>query len=50
VLKGIKMTVRKLTEQEPALGHHLAVTVRTGVLCSYNPDPRVVAAWEVLGV
>lgn len=44
--QAMKAALRKLTQQMPALGEHLAVTVRTGNRCAYLPDPRVPIAWE----
>jgi tetratricopeptide (TPR) repeat protein len=49
VYKGIKAVLRKIAKANPALGHHLATTVRTGALCSYRPDPRVPAVWKIRG-
>jgi tetratricopeptide (TPR) repeat protein len=48
VRKGIATVLHKLGELNPALGRHLAATVRTGTFCSYTPDPRVPIAWKVL--
>jgi len=50
VRKGIKAALRKVAQSHSALGRHLAATVRTGTLCSYNPDPRVAASWKILRV
>jgi hypothetical protein len=36
----------KLARANPALGRHLAVTIRTGRYCGYTPDPRAPIAWQ----
>ena len=47
VTKAIKTALARIREQEPALWHHLANTIRTGTFCSYVPDPRVPTTWHV---
>jgi tetratricopeptide (TPR) repeat protein len=47
VTKAIKAALARIGEQSPALGHHLATTIRTGTFCSYRPDPRVPMTWQV---
>jgi hypothetical protein len=44
--RAIRTAMAKLARANPALGRHLAATVRTGRYCSYSPDPRVPIAWE----
>ena len=44
--RAIRAALRKLDVQLPALGHHLAATVRNGHHCVYLPDPRAAIAWE----
>lgn len=34
----IRSAIRKISRENPALGKHLSVSVRTGLFCSYNPD------------
>lgn len=46
VTKALKSAVKRIDGCSPALGRHLASTVRTGTFCSYNPDPRVPVAWR----
>jgi hypothetical protein len=36
-----------MSSSNPSLGRHLDTTVRTGTFCTYAPDPRVTAAWEL---
>jgi non-specific serine/threonine protein kinase len=47
VTKAIKSAIARIGEQSPALGNHLARTVRTGTFCSYVPDPRLPATWRL---
>ncbi len=28
-------------------GTHLVATVRTGIFCSYTPDPRLPLSWQL---
>ena len=45
VTRAIKTALLRITSAHPALGQHLARTVRTGTYCSYQPDPRVPIDW-----
>ena len=47
VTKAIKSAVTRIAEADDALGRHLVTTVKTGVYCSYNPDPRVALEWTL---
>lgn len=47
VTRAIKGVLDRITEQSPALGEHLAATVRTGQYCVYAPDPRSPIRWEL---
>jgi hypothetical protein len=44
--RAIRAAMANLARADPALGQHLAATVRTGRYCSYVPDPRVPITWE----
>jgi hypothetical protein len=44
--RAIRAAMANLARADPALGRHLAATIRTGRYCSYTPDPRVPIAWE----
>jgi hypothetical protein len=46
VTRAIRAAMANLGRADPALGRHLAVTIRTGRYCSYAPDPRAPIAWE----
>lgn len=45
--KAIRSAVARITEHSPALARHLGSTVRTGLYCIYDPDPRVPVAWRL---
>jgi AAA ATPase domain len=47
VTRAIRSAMSRIADGNPALGRHLEATVRTGTFCSYQPDPRVPAAWEL---
>ena len=47
VTKAIRSAIARIGEQSPALGNHLARTIRTGTFCSYVPDPRLPATWRL---
>jgi hypothetical protein len=45
--RAIRAAMANLAAANPALGRHLAATVRTGRYCSYTPDPRLPIAWQL---
>jgi hypothetical protein len=45
--RAIRAAMANLAKVNPALGRHLAATVRTGRYCSYTPDPRVSITWRL---
>lgn len=45
VTRTIGSVLKKLAAGSPGLGVHLAATIRTGVFCSYQPDPRLPVRW-----
>jgi hypothetical protein len=47
VTRAIKAALARIQEHSPALGRHLARTVRTGIYCAYAPDPRFPGAWQL---
>jgi hypothetical protein len=47
VTKAIKAAVRAVSEGCPALGEHLATSVRTGRFCSYAPPGREPPVWDL---
>ena len=47
VTQAIRAALRRIGEHHPALGVHLDRTIRTGVYCTYVPDPRIPVNWLV---
>jgi hypothetical protein len=50
VTKCIKKAIQKIGEAIPSLGCHLAIRIKTGYFCSYNPHPERPINWKVLTV
>ena len=46
ITRAIKLALRKISEHHPALGQHLATTIKTGAYCSYTPDVRMPITWQ----
>jgi hypothetical protein len=46
VTRAIRAAMANLARADPALGRHLAATIRTGRYCAYTPDPRAPITWE----
>jgi hypothetical protein len=46
ITRAIKIALRKIVEHHPALGQHLASTIKTGAYCSYTPDVRLPITWQ----
>ena len=46
VTKNIRGAIEKIREANPALGRHLANSIKTGYLCSYSPDPADPIVWR----
>jgi tetratricopeptide (TPR) repeat protein len=47
VTRALRAAISRMSGSNPSLGRHLDTTVRTGTFCTYAPDPRVTAAWEL---
>jgi tetratricopeptide (TPR) repeat protein len=45
VTKAIREALDRIERQDRALGGHLRHAVRTGSMCSYEPDPRAGTRW-----
>jgi tetratricopeptide (TPR) repeat protein len=45
--RTIHAAIAKIAREVPPLGHHLRRTVRTGVFCSYSPDPESAPDWRL---
>ncbi len=44
--KGIKTAIDRIARNDPALGRMLAQRIRTGMYCSYRPDPNFPVEWQ----
>jgi tetratricopeptide (TPR) repeat protein len=49
VTRSLRYALGRLSEHHPDLGGHLDRTVRTGIYCSYQPDPLTPIAWVLSG-
>ena len=47
VTRAVRQAMARISEQHAELGEHLGRTIRTGTYCSYLPDPRVPADWDL---
>lgn len=47
VTRAIRAALDNIARVHPALGRHLRSTIRTGMYCSYTPDPRAPITWEL---
>jgi tetratricopeptide (TPR) repeat protein len=47
VTKAIKAAVRKIRQHHPALGHHLATHLKTGLFCQYRLAPGQPTCWTL---
>lgn len=48
VTKALRTAIIKVTDHVPALGRHLEASVKTGVFCSYDPDPASRVEWDTV--
>jgi tetratricopeptide (TPR) repeat protein len=46
VKKAITTSLGRIETEHPELGRHLAITIRTGYGCRYEPDPRTPINWR----
>lgn len=46
VTKSLRACLKRIETAHPALGAHLAATVRTGYFCSYQSDPHILIDWQ----
>jgi len=44
--RNIRSVLRKIRQQDPGLGRHLAATISTGYFCAYQPDPDQAVSWQ----
>lgn len=47
VTNVIRLAIRKIAKEHPALGRYLALSLHTGSLCSFEPDARFPGAWRI---
>lgn len=47
VTRALKGVLNKLDSMDPELVEHLRRTIRTGMFCSYDPDPDLGIRWRV---
>jgi hypothetical protein len=47
VTKCIKKAIQKIGDAIPSLGYHLAVRIKTGYFCCYNPHPDRPVTWKL---
>jgi tetratricopeptide (TPR) repeat protein len=45
VTRAIKSAMRRIDENHHELGLYLTTTIKTGLYCSYTPDPRLTVHW-----
>jgi non-specific serine/threonine protein kinase len=46
VTNAIRSALARVEENQPAIGHHLRVSIRTGTFCSYYPDRGAAPVWR----
>jgi hypothetical protein len=47
VTRAIKIALERIAEHNPALATLLTSSIRTGTFCSYAPDSRLPASWQL---
>jgi hypothetical protein len=47
VTNVVRLAMRKITKEHPALGRYLAQSLHTGSLCSFEPDARFPGVWRI---
>jgi hypothetical protein len=47
VTRAIRSAMARIAENDPGLGRHLDTTIKTGIFCSYTPDPRLPIDWQL---
>jgi hypothetical protein len=47
VTRAIKVAIERIAEHNPALATLLTGSIRTGTFCSYTPDSRLPASWQL---
>lgn len=47
VTRTIKDAINRIRRGHPDLGQYFATTIKTGIFCSFTPDPRHPIAWQL---
>jgi pimeloyl-ACP methyl ester carboxylesterase len=47
VTRAVKIALERIAEHNPALATLLTNSIRTGTFCSYTPDSRLPASWQL---
>jgi hypothetical protein len=47
ITRAIKIALERIAEHNPALATLLTSSIRTGTFCSYAPDSRLPASWQL---
>jgi pimeloyl-ACP methyl ester carboxylesterase len=47
VTKSVKAAIAKVRAGNPAMGHHLATSIKTGNFCNYDPGPTHPIVWQL---
>jgi AAA ATPase domain len=47
VTNVVRLAMRKIAKEHPALGRYLALSLHTGSLCSFEPDGRFPGIWRI---
>ncbi len=47
ITNAIRAAVSRIETHHPTLGAHLKLSIKTGAVCSYRPDPAVEIKWKL---
>jgi hypothetical protein len=45
--RAIRSALKRIAENDSALGEHLEAAVKTGTFCSYAPETRAALSWDL---
>jgi hypothetical protein len=45
VAKAVRVALKRIAEHDPSLGRNLSRMIKTGIFCSYVPDPDAPISW-----
>ena len=46
ITRTLRAAIARIAKSDPILGRHLTQSVRTGLFCCYEPDPREGGVWR----